>query len=257
MGGTKKILVFGDIHTFHGAVEKIVAREKPDLTVFLGDYFDQFRDTPEQNVATARWLKKSLGEKGRIHLFGNHDVHYAYPGLHTACSGFTPGKLEAIGSVLQESDWQRLAFHYFSGGFLFTHAGLHPYFLDGLPVKALPKFLAQVEREARKALQARKRHWSFTAGVSRFGTQRHGGLTWCDFDEFEPIPDLNQIFGHTPSWEPRTRQTADSYNLCLDTTMPHWPSIRHYALVRNGKVETQAVNSRTKSSPVKGAARER
>lgn len=45
-----------------------------------------------------------------------------------------------------------------------------------------------------------------------------GGLFWCDFrQEFEPVPGLTQVFGHTASGGDTIRRVADSYCIdCLD-----------------------------------------
>lgn len=59
----KKLLAVGDIH-HRPNLEQIDAasdREKPDLTILLGDYFDHARHT-------ALWLKQSLGKPNRVHL---------------------------------------------------------------------------------------------------------------------------------------------------------------------------------------------
>lgn len=39
--------------------------------------------------------------------------------------------------------------------------------------------------------------WVFGVGKSRGGLLLAGGLLWCDPCEFEGIPGLNQVFGHT------------------------------------------------------------
>jgi hypothetical protein len=236
MSSDSKILVIPDLHTFHGQVEAIIARQKPNVTIFLGDYFDQFGDTPDENVQTAQWLKESLCQPNRVHLLGNHDLHYGYPGRHTFCSGFSPLKYAAIATVLNRPNWERMRLYHQAGGFLFTHAGLHRSFFHESG-EHVASFLHLTERKALEALNAGRLHWSFAAGRSRGGSEPHGGLTWCDWGEFEPIPKLNQIFGHTPDWEPRVLEADDSSNVCLDTTMPQGRSIRHFAIVVGGDVE--------------------
>ena len=93
----KRILSVGDIHNGPNLdhIDKAIARERPDLTVFVGDYFDQFGDGPEHAYRTAKWLKNSLAEPDRIHLWGNHDLAYWEP-VHFRCPGYTPEKREAI-----------------------------------------------------------------------------------------------------------------------------------------------------------------
>lgn len=124
-----KIIAVGDIH--HGPnleqIEAAIEREKPDLTIFIGDYFDQFGDQPEYAYLTAKWLKSSLVKPNRVHIWGNHDLPYGFP-EYSFCPGFDPAKERAIRSVLGESDWRKLQLWHlirFNGEhWLFTHAGL-------------------------------------------------------------------------------------------------------------------------------------
>ena len=76
-----KILVIPDIHEAPNLdeVEAAIAAHAPDLTVFLGDYFDSWDDTPADAGRTAEWLANSLKLPRRQHLFGNHDLPYYVP----------------------------------------------------------------------------------------------------------------------------------------------------------------------------------
>jgi metallophosphoesterase superfamily enzyme len=48
--------------------------KKYDRVVFLGDYFDDFRDTPESGRATAEWLRTNVRDSRFTFLHGNHDL---------------------------------------------------------------------------------------------------------------------------------------------------------------------------------------
>ena len=67
-----KLLIIPDLHEARNldAVENALRREQPTRTIFLGDYFDQFGDTPDDASRTARWLKASLAETNRVHPLG-------------------------------------------------------------------------------------------------------------------------------------------------------------------------------------------
>lgn len=222
-----KILVIPDIHTSYQKVEGLIEAYNPDLTVFLGDYFDQFYDSPALNLDVATWLKESLTRPNRIHLFGNHDLHYAYPNRNTICSGFTEEKLKAISGVLTKDDWNKLLLYYLHGDILFTHAGFHNSFLKG----RVRPFIQKECNAALKALKEGKPHWVTSAGFSRGGRQSIGGLTWCDWREFWPIKGLSQVFGHTVDIKPRVKKSDDgAYNLCLDTTY-RMGGLRHCAII--------------------------
>ncbi|MBK9989885.1 MAG: metallophosphoesterase [Verrucomicrobia bacterium] len=124
-----KLVAVGDIH--HGPnleqIDAAIEREMPDLTIFLGDYFDQFHDHFDHARRTAQWLKQSLNKPNRIHLWGNHDVPYGYS-EYAHCPGYDPAKERAIRSVLDDHDWAKLKLWHIENHWLFTHAGLsRPY----------------------------------------------------------------------------------------------------------------------------------
>ena len=54
------------------------------------------------------------------------------------------------------------------------------------------------------------------AGEDRGGLQKFGGPLWMDFGSLVPIPNINQIVGHTPGDAVREKLTADSSNYCMD-----------------------------------------
>jgi hypothetical protein len=172
----KKIIAVGDIH--HGPnldqIEAAIAREKPALTVFVGDYFDQFHDHYDHARRTALWLKGSLAKPNRVHLWGNHDLPYGFP-EYAYCPGYNPAKEMAIWSVLDERDWAKLKLWHLQGNWLFTHAGLSlPHAV--LDNTMLRKFLHTEEKSAWAALTAREPHWIWSIGQARGGPVRTGGL---------------------------------------------------------------------------------
>jgi hypothetical protein len=236
-----KTLVIPDIHHARNldAVEEAIARERPTTTVFLGDYFDQWDDTAKDAGRTAEWLKSSLKRPDRVHLFGNHDLPYAFPGMYY-CPGFTEEKLNAISDHIAPDDWGNLVLTHWEGNFLMSHAGLTDYYAptDGMPLRG---FLSQQEALALECLSGDRHHWIWAIGRQRGGDDPVGGLVWCDVREFRPIPGINQIFGHTPTpggifkWEPNSR------NWCIDTGTRS-SGVRHYALVEQDRVSVRMID---------------
>lgn len=48
------------------------------------------------------------------------------------------------------------------------------------------------------------------------------GIIWLDWhDEFDPVPHLDQIVGHTQLNIPEEKTTLDSRNYCMDTGNKH------------------------------------
>lgn len=209
-----KYLIIPDIHTHYKRVEKIYQLEAGNYekVIHLGDYFDDFGDSVEQNEDMAHWLQNGLKDKNKIFLIGNHDISYINPQF--ACSGYTNGKWRAISSILEESDWGKMLFYYSEVGYFFSHAGRHYCYKD---YELLPN-----EELISMALNG-KSNWVYSAcGRCRGGMDAFGGLLWCDFNkEFSPIPGVNQIFGHTPqtnySLSGRTILRRNSKNYCLDS----------------------------------------
>jgi hypothetical protein len=224
----KKILAIGDIHQAPNLeqIEATIARESPDRVVFVGDYFDQWHDHPDHAARTARWLKQSLADPKRVHLIGNHDLHYLWP--EAACSGFTWDKHRFIQHVLTPSDWDRLELSHYEDGWLFTHAGLsRPYAPLTKDVFTPMQSLALEANEAWHCLWRRQSHWIWNKGVDPKSPV--GGLLWCRVGrDFIPVPGLNQVFGHTPQKEPLLLLGQNSRNWCIDTSAVTGPS---FALV--------------------------
>lgn len=192
-------LVIADIHhDFAQAeawIEQLAGRFQS--VVFTGDYFDSHgtNDTPEDLAATAAWLEHSLGRPERIHLVGNHDLSYLFPGKFTACSGFTDEKQAALAPFLRDPVFQRLRPAVEVDGWLLTHAGVHRQLCKDLrPEQVLPAIEAQWAE-----LQAGGQPPLFACGYTRGGDRPYGGITWQDFDEARPTPGLHQIFAHTPA----------------------------------------------------------
>lgn len=275
MGMHKVSLIIPDIHHRWAEAEKIIASVKHDEVIFLGDYFDDFGDTPEMVEETCDWLNASVKKATRIHLFGNHDQHYAYDYRSFRCSGYEQWKAILINDQVSRNTWDKVKwYHVLDETWLLTHAGLHKSHLPK-DIQALssdrPLFLKEIANFLDVELVAGFRKaannesaWIFNAGRSRGGLFNVGGITWCDYErEFHPIAGLNQILGHTPQgigharwmvldeqskkpvarsaslWTPdekRFHDTEESVNIDLDVHRR-----THYAMW-NGKTLKVAAN---------------
>ncbi len=209
-GMNKISLIIPDIHHRWEKAEKIIASVKHDEVIFLGDFFDDFDDTPEMVEATCDWLNSSVKKPNRIHLFGNHDVHYAFPYRGWKCSGYDQWKDFIVTDNVTRATWDKLKwYHVLDGTWLLSHAGLHkshvPEAIRELHTNRL-EFIAAIEQyldveivEGFRKAAKNEASWVFGAGRSRGGMHNVGGIIWCDFaHEFHPVTGLNQIFGHTP-----------------------------------------------------------
>jgi len=203
-------LIIPDLHHRWGQAEKIISNVGADEVIFIGDYFDDFNDTPEMVRETCDWLEASVKKPNRIHLFGNHDQHYAYTYRSFKCSGYEDWKYFIIHDTLPREVWDKLVwYHFLDDRWLLTHGGLHKFNVPDAIAKLSgdrPKFFAAIKehldnglKDGFKAAANNVPHWFFNAGRSRRGMNRVGGITWCDYErEFFPVAGLNQIVGHTP-----------------------------------------------------------
>lgn len=216
-----KVLILPDIHNRINEAQQIIDRENIENIVFLGDYFDSFNDTLEITQQTSYWLKDSMKDKNRIHLLGNHDLPYINPEF--ICSGYSEGKRWAINST--GVDLSKLKHYCYVEDWLCTHAGLSYDFYkafatSGMNVNDLLETYSNDDELVQRLYQC---------SPMRGGHDGIPGIIWCDWDEFEPIPDQKQIFGHTHG-DVRTK----GYNICIDT----W--LHFYGIYEDGKMRIKA-----------------
>ena len=251
LGEGERAVVIPDLHNKWRKAEAIIRDESPDRVVFLGDYFDDFDDTPDDAAATASWLARSLADRTRVHLIGNHDVHYmsALPGL--GCSGYDPRKQAAIDRCgvrwagLEPYCWLGMAGDGDTSAWLCTHAGLSATFLESMQPGAKAQDVDRVLGAARTDLDrindAGHPHTFLQAGRARRGPAVSGGIVWCDYRiEFRDVPGLRQIFGHTRGEAVRHGRGDDgSEHLCIDTVL------RHYIAYEDGRAVVRIAADRT------------
>jgi hypothetical protein len=257
-----KTLIVPDIHLRHEIAERIIASEKPDKIIFLGDYWDDFGDDLQMVQETSEWFSWSVNQSNRIHICGNHCLHYWFKDNPTVrCSGYTQWKSTAINDIVKKQDFEKLVFYYnLDDKWLLSHAGVHPHWLTDkrtepfkTNIKKVSKILDGQSEAFLTATGRGKWHWFDVPGYSRCnGSPYYGGILWLDWNkEFWPIKGLNQLVGHTPnyklSWKFLTEGDAvthdaplgvvpkfsdqASYNLCLDSQ----PGSQYYAIYEDGE----------------------
>jgi len=222
-----QFLIIGDVHQKVALVEQALKREpEVDQTIFIGDYFDDFDDNAIEVEAMAHWLKESLSNPKRLHLMGNHDIHYMVPIGKLYCSGFAYWKHEIINKILTPDDWEKLLyFHSIKGKdkeYWFSHAGItklwfeHP--LKGVTVDTINYNI----ENAKRTLKAPTGDWDiaclYAADRIRGGRHKKGGLLWNDWHNSEFFDNVTQIVGHTPSRKiiTSTHPETNSTNINVD-----------------------------------------
>lgn len=253
---TKKSIIISDLHNRVDWIEDALLSpllQPYNNVIFLGDYFDDFNDTPKDVTNAAKWLKQSIRKPNRIHLTGTHDLWYRFPyNRFIVASGNTEKKAYAIRSVLTQEDWNKLYLYHYEQNFLLSHAGVHINLISeyifnhkDLFDKYINKELQLTTQEiidnvvrpaceeALNRVQQGYAHPWLDAGIVRGGRQSVGGIIWLDWIyEFKPIPDLNQIVGHTELNIPGEKFIKSSMNFDLDTRS------QHIGILENGRFST-------------------
>jgi hypothetical protein len=204
-----KTLIVPDVHEQAEKLEQVV---KPlfqdfDQVVFLGDWFDTFGKHAQHQMID--FIKEHSTDPKYVFLMGNHDAHYRWTNHQFQCSGWNAGTARIILDRMSPEDWAPFRISYQVGPFLLSHAGYHE------------RTIKYREQEAHAVTIADQGgfHPLFAIGQSRGGWAAYGGPLWLDFNyEFEDIPDLPQIVGHTVQ---RRTPIVNGASTCLDTGLRH------------------------------------
>lgn len=203
-----KTLIISDIHERHTTLRAIEDALFPeaDRIVFLGDFFDTFGKRIPATIAA--WIKTHIDDSRIDWLWGNHDVHYAFP--FGQCSGYDYHTQSILNEMMPPEIWRKFKPWVTVGPFLVSHAGF---------VKETLHLKNQAQDAVSLAFEG-KRHEYWNAGVARGGSNAIGGPVWLDWNfEFEPMSDIPQIVGHTVITQGPPKQKGNSW--CLDTCNRH------------------------------------
>lgn len=128
-----RIIVLGDTHG-RDTWKKILANEKWDEAVFIGDYFDSWDLPGITQLANYEHIDlvaraANLAKRKVIRLVGNHDHHYFPEVGYNGCSGYQANMKIAFENAIRETrDDLRLAYQV--DNFIFTHAGVSEVYMD-------------------------------------------------------------------------------------------------------------------------------
>ena len=193
-------LILPDIHNKVDIAQSIIDNVAHDYIIQTGDLWDDFNDNEIDAANVAKWVKKQLDNPNYIQLIGNHcaAIMWRETGCRD-CSGFTNAKADASHKILKARHWDKfLPFFYIKeGNWLISHSGIDKSLIEPDILSDIDKLKADFA-QAIESLKRDKYHKYFGAGYDRGGRQSKGGITWIDFSSINPVPQYNQIVGHTP-----------------------------------------------------------
>lgn len=207
--------VIGDIH---GHLESVQAalRVDADGVIFVGDFLDSFSRSPEEQIECLRTALSAVEEDRAQMVLGNHDASYLYD---VECSGYradTRQHVRSMGIEYLRDMFEDFVWLEFPDTLpvLITHAGVSAVNFD-----KDPQYITCTD--VKSWLTRTAQHVRYAAGRARGGYAPVGGHLWCDWwREFEPIPAIRQIVGHS-YYRPRGAYDGvvaigDNYNIdCL------------------------------------------
>ena len=220
-----KILVVGDVHNkpeiFKKALQ-IADKESCDKVLLMGDYLDDFGDTPETTFNTIMALRETLEDPRVIALIGNHELSYLED---QRCSGWTAAKKFLVDEYVERS---KLTLSYQESNWLFTHAGLTERwwkYANRLNItpgnKQDPTYIQQEAGETYSSWL--NRYWERYPGIYKSVGKERGGFgigspLWADWHELihHNMPGINQVVGHTSGNVIEEKEHNGDRLICVD-----------------------------------------
>lgn len=216
----EKIVVIGDVH---GRMQwyDIILKERPDLTIFMGDYISTHEDIDEEqqciNLEDILNYKQDTPDKV-ILLRGNHDMqHLGYSWAE--CSGYCRGVAEWMSSQSIKKRFLDLTqWVYIYKDLVFSHAGISDVWFKSLGFGSPSKYnILKINQlspsEAFAFTPERMSDWS--------GDSTTQPLTWIRPSSLirSHIPGWNQVVGHTRLERPGNIITPENkklYDISMD-----------------------------------------
>lgn len=199
----------GDIHGKVEAVKEALAR--PGKKVFVGDIIDSYDRTVEEHKECYNLIFDAIDKGDAVACLGNHELSYLMPSPHE-CSGWEKWRASLMrhygGMILEKFKPYILL----APDFLVTHAGLTNQIWENekLTLDTLKPWLDNAYQDRYSPV-----HY---IGYCRGGPNPFGGIFWATWKEdFEPIQELTQVFGHTrQKWGIQYEKHGDHTSYCID-----------------------------------------
>ncbi len=214
-----KTLILGDIHG-HNSWEEIIKKEKPNKTIFLGDYVDTFdpKTTSEMQINNLERIldyKEKRGDKC-ILLLGNHDYHYIAK-HNIRYSGFNFYTRRLMATILDRflSNVQ-LIYVDKKNKTIYSHAGVSNYWLENVAKCGLDEVNEKLD------LQGKEIDFNFLTGYNMYGDTISQSPIWIRPNALmeSAIENYNQIVGHTHMKNILEKEFKENCNFYFCDTLP-------------------------------------
>lgn len=211
-----KTLILGDTHS-HKTWKDIIAHEKPDKTIFLGDYFDTFdkSQTPELQIAN---FEEIISLPNTITLLGNHDAHYLLSKDIAPCSGYN-GYIRQM--IIDSKKKYKLPIIHIEGDIIFSHAGVSKKWMKIYDIK---------EIEEINDIPPHYLEFNLFSGYDPYGNTPTQSPTWIRPRALLQcaVEGYTQVVGHTQVKNITSFNTTNYDTLWLCDCLP-----REYLILNN------------------------
>ena len=217
-----KIIVIGDVHgrtTWRNILE---LESDYDKVVFLGDYFDSFNKTINEQEKEFNDIM-NLDDNKTIRLLGNHDYHYMVDGC--CYSGFNKSTKFLIQKKLQDLFLQnKIQLIHIYEDIIMSHAGISKYWLDNV------SNIHDVNEINNKTLDLHTLNHNSILGYNGYGDTISNSFIWIRPKSLESncIDNYRQIVGHTDMGKPVNFDNKIFYNDSLDSD--------NYIIIQDNKI---------------------
>lgn len=225
-----KTLIIPDIHQRYSLARSIFEKyvNEVDCVIFLGDFFDNFKETIYDVCMTAEFVKEVLQHPKVVCLYGNHDIAYRYNNETSHCSGYTKEKTYAINDILKSSDWDKFKYHHVEDGVVYSHAGFTGKLIVQHEIMHNNRSLDDIAEKTDECYRRNSEFNShFTPIYTSIDSKRgcwggdFGGILWCDWEYLSLVENLNQVVGHTPQYYPQIATNLPNHRKTQKVCLKH------------------------------------
>lgn len=218
-----KLIAIGDIHG-RGEWRQIIEHEKPDMAIFIGDYFDsREKISPTVQLDNFRALcdlRRSNPDSVKL-LLGNHDYHYSGY-TERRYSGYNYEYADMIHFAMKKALSEELIqLAYLYNQYLFTHAGLTKTWSLNAAMSSFHPRIKRVDQFLNNILTYKPSLLDFTSGPrwDQFGDEPCQTPIWVRPNSLkEDCTYFIHVVGHTEMESVQANIISDRYGaIFIDT----------------------------------------